>query len=435
MRVVEISGPISQDQIRTALPRASVSVEKALEIVTPLIQDIKTNSLAAVLAQAERFDGVRPEHVRVPQSQLDRALSELAPDLRAAIQTAIERVRKVSEAAVPKGFDLDLAQGAVVSQRYVPVDSVGLYVPGGKAVYPSSVVMNAVAAQAAGVPRIAIASPPQKEFGGLPHPAILATAALLGVTEVYAIGGAAAVAAFGYGIKEIDLAPVRMVTGPGNIYVAAAKRALRGLIGIDSEAGPTEILIIADKSANPASVAADLISQAEHDENAAAVLVTDSRELITAVQRELDIQVANTSNIDRVKVALAGVQSALVLVPDLEIAVAVSNEYATEHLEIQTADPQALLPKITNAGAIFLGEYSPVSLGDYLAGSNHVLPTGEQAKFGPGLGVHTFLRPQQIINYSRSALESVVQQLDTFAIAEGLSAHGDAAKIRFTGGN
>ena len=435
MRVVEISGPISQDQIRTALPRASVSVEKALEIVTPLIQDIKINSLAAVLAQAERFDGVRPEHVRVPQSQLDRAFSELAPDLRAAIQTAIERVRKVSEAAVPKGFDLDLAQGAVVSQRYVPVDSVGLYVPGGKAVYPSSVVMNAVAAQAAGVPRIAIASPPQKEFGGLPHPAILATAALLGVTEVYAIGGAAAVAAFGYGIKEIDLAPVRMVTGPGNIYVAAAKRALRGLIGIDSEAGPTEILIIADKSANPASVAADLISQAEHDENAAAVLVTDSRELITAVQRELDIQVANTSNIDRVKVALAGVQSALVLVPDLEIAVAVSNEYATEHLEIQTADPQALLPKITNAGAIFLGEYSPVSLGDYLAGSNHVLPTGEQAKFGPGLGVHTFLRPQQIINYSRSALESVVNQLDTFAIAEGLSAHGDAAKIRFTGGN
>jgi histidinol dehydrogenase len=366
---------------------------------------------------------------------LEKALSELAPDLRAAIETAIERVRKVSEAGVPKGFDLELAEGAVVSQRYVPVDSVGLYVPGGKAVYPSSVVMNAVAAQAAGVPRIAIASPPQKEFGGLPHPAILATAALLGVTEVYAIGGAAAVAAFGYGIKEIDLRPVRMVTGPGNIYVAAAKRALRGLIGIDSEAGPTEILIIADKFANPASVAADLISQAEHDENAAAVLVTDSKELISAVQRELDIQVTATANVDRVKAALAGVQSALVLVPDLETAVAVSNEYATEHLEIQTQNPQALLPKITNAGAIFLGEYSPVSLGDYLAGSNHVLPTGEQAKFGPGLGVHTFLRPQQIINYSRSALQAVTNQLDTFAIAEGLSAHGDAAKIRFTGGN
>jgi histidinol dehydrogenase len=401
-----------------------------LEIVTPLIQDIKSNSLAAVLAQAERFDGVRPEHVRVPQSQLDRALSELAPDLRAAIQTAIERVRKVSEAAVPEGFDLDLAQGAVVSQRYVPVDSVGLYVPGGKAVYPSSVVMNAVAAQAAGVPRIAIASPPQKEFGGLPHPAILATAALLGVTEVYAIGGAAAVAAFGYGIKEIDLAPVRMVTGPGNIYVAAAKRALRGLIGIDSEAGPTEILIIADKSANPASVAADLISQAEHDENAAAVLVTDSRELIAAVQRELDIQVANTSNLDRVKVALAGIQSALVLVPDLEIAVAVSNEYATEHLEIQTADPQALLPKITNAGAIFLGRHTPEAMGDYIAGPNHVLPTSRTARFSSGLSVLDFMKRTTLLGLDAKSMAAIGPDALVLAEAEGLEAHARSIAAR-----
>ncbi len=435
MRVVEISGPITQDQIRTALPRASVSVEKALETVIPLIEDVRTNSLAAVLAQAERFDGVRPQFTRVPEPMLEKALAELGSELRAAIETAIARVRKVSLAGVPKDFDVELAPGALVSQRYLPVDSVGLYVPGGKAVYPSSVIMNAVAAQSAGVPRIAIASPPQKEFGGSPHPSILATAALLGVTEVYAIGGAAAVAAFGYGIKEIDLAPVRMVTGPGNIYVAAAKRALRGLIGIDSEAGPTEILIIADRHANPASVAADLISQAEHDENAAAVLVTDSHDLITKVQREVDLQVTGTANADRVRAALSGMQSALVLVPNLDVAVALSNEYATEHLEIQTENPQALQSKITNAGAVFLGEYSPVSLGDYLAGSNHVLPTGEQAKFGPGLGVHTFLRPQQVINYSQSALREVADQLDTFAIAEGLSAHGDAAKIRFTGGN
>jgi histidinol dehydrogenase len=295
--------------------------------------------------------------------------------------------------------------------------------------------MNAVAAQSADVPRIAIASPPQKEFGGLPHPTILATAGLLGLTEVYAIGGAAAVAAFAYGVTEIELAPVRMVTGPGNVYVAAAKRALRGLIGIDSEAGPTEILIIADDSANPKSIAADLISQAEHDENAAAVLVTDSSDLISAVQIELAEQIAVTKNAERVKASLGGLQSALVLVPDLATAVAVSNEYATEHLEIQTRNPKALLPKISNAGAIFLGEFSPVSLGDYLAGSNHVLPTGEQAKFGPGLGVHTFLRPQQVVDYSESALAEVASQLDTFAIAEGLSAHGDAAKIRFTGGN
>ena len=435
MRVIEITGPITQDQIRGALPRASVSVEKALETVLPLIQDVKTNSLAALLDQAERFDGVRPEFVRVPQSVIDQSVSQLSTELRTAIETAIERVRKVSLAGVPKDFEVELAEGALVSQRYVPVDSVGLYVPGGKAVYPSSVVMNAVAAQSACVPRIAIASPPQKEFGGLPHPTILATAALLGVTEVYAIGGAAAVAAFAYGVREIELAPVRMVTGPGNVYVAAAKRALRGLIGIDSEAGPTEILIIADDSANPKSIAADLISQAEHDENAAAVLVTDSSDLIAAVEIELAEQVAVTKNFERVKASLGGMQSALVLVPDLATAVAVSNEYATEHLEIQTSDPKALLPEITNAGAIFLGEFSPVSLGDYLAGSNHVLPTGEQAKFGPGLGVHTFLRPQQVVNYSESALSEVASQLDTFAIAEGLSAHGDAAKIRFTGGN
>ena len=435
MRVLEITGPITQDQIRDALPRASVSVEKALETVLPLIQDVKTNSLSAILNQAERFDGVRPESVRVPQPILDSSVSQLSPELRAAIETAIERVRKVSLAGVPQGFEVSLGEGALVSQRYVPVDSVGLYVPGGKAVYPSSVVMNAVAAQSAGVPRIAIASPPQKEFGGLPHPTILATAALLGVPEVYAIGGAAAVAAFAYGVTEIDLAPVRMVTGPGNVYVAAAKRALRGLIGIDSEAGPTEILIIADGDANPKSIAADLISQAEHDENAAAVLVTDSIDLINAVQIELAEQVVATKNAERVRASLGGMQSALVLVPDLATAIAVSNEYATEHLEIQTKDPKAVLSEITNAGAIFLGEYSPVSLGDYLAGSNHVLPTGEQAKFGPGLGVHTFLRPQQVIDYSESALAEVASQLDTFAIAEGLSAHGDAAKIRFTGGN
>ena len=435
MRVIEITGPITQDQIRGALPRASVSVEKALETVLPLIEDVKTNSLSALLDQAERFDDVRPEFVRVPQTVIDQSVSQLSTELRAAIETAIERVRKVSLAGVPQDFEVELAAGALVSQRYVPVDSVGLYVPGGKAVYPSSVVMNAVAAQSAGVPRIAIASPPQKEYGGLPHPTILATAALLGVTEVYAIGGAAAVAAFAYGVSEIELAPVRMVTGPGNVYVAAAKRALRGLIGIDSEAGPTEILIIADDSANPKSIAADLISQAEHDENAAAVLVTDSSDLISAVQIELAEQIAVTKNAERVKASLGGLQSALVLVPNLATAVAVSNEYATEHLEIQTRNPKALLPKITNAGAIFLGEFSPVSLGDYLAGSNHVLPTGEQAKFGPGLGVHTFLRPQQVVDYSQSALAEVASQLDTFAIAEGLSAHGDAAKIRFTGGN
>ncbi len=291
--------------------------------------------------------------------------------------------------------------------------------------------MNAIAALVAKVPRIAIASPAQKEFGGWPHPSILATAELLGITEIYAIGGASAVAAFAYGVSEIGLEPVRMVTGPGNIYVATAKRLLRSEIGIDSEAGPSEILIIADGAADARMVAADLISQAEHDENAAAVLVTDSEQLIVRVEKEILLLSKNTANKERVTTALNGQQSALVLVQDIEAAIEVSNHYATEHLEIMTSDPLAVLSKISNAGAIFLGPYSPVSLGDYVAGSNHVLPTGEQAKFGPGLGVHSFLRPQQIIDYSKSALEQVANQISVFAENEGLPAHGEAVQIRF----
>lgn len=435
MRVIELSGPVTAEMVRAELPRAEVSVDQAAEIVLPLIKDVQERSAEALLDHAAKFDGVTPESLRVPKELLVKALRELDPDLRAAIEIAITRVRKVSQAALPQEFTVQVSEDAKVSQRWVPVDSVGLYVPGGKAVYPSSVVMNVVAAQVAGVPRLAIATPPQKDFGGLPHPTVLATAELLGVDEVYAIGGASAVAAFAFGVKEIDLDPVRMVTGPGNVYVAAAKRLLRGQIGIDSEAGPTEILIIADGAANPASIAADLISQAEHDENAAAVLVTTSQNMIENVLGELEVQIAATPNRERVTAALAGRQSALVLVPDLETAIAISNEYATEHLEIQTADNEVVLQQITNAGAIFMGEYSPVSLGDYIAGSNHVLPTSEQAKFGPGLGVHSFLRPQQVIEYGRQGLAEVVDQLAIFAHAEGLGAHGDAAQIRFTRGN
>ena len=301
--------------------------------------------------------------------------------------------------------------------------------PGGKAVYPSSVIMNVVPAQVAGVKRIALATPPQSD--GRPHPSILAVADELGISEIYAIGGAGAVAAFAHGVPEIGLQPVRMVTGPGNIYVATAKRLLRGTIGIDSEAGPTEILILADETANPRFLAADLISQAEHDENAAAILVSDSESLLQAVQLEVQAQLTNARNKVRAEAALAGVQSALVLVESWQEAIRVTNAYATEHLEIVSQNPEADLDQISNAGAVFLGEYSPVSLGDYLAGSNHVLPTGQQAKFGPGLGVHTFLRPQQVIKYDEAGLYAVADQLNSFAIAEGLPAHGQAAKIRF----
>ena len=400
-------------------------------MVQDLCDEVRTEGLEALRRHSQKFDGVIPESFLVPQERLSSALLDQDPRLTGALSVAIDRVRKVSKAAVPQGFSVELDFDAVVEQRYQPVDSVGLYVPGGKAVYPSSVVMNVVAAQEAGVSRLVICSPAQAEFGGLPHPSIMATAKLLGVTEVYAIGGASAIASLAYGVPEIGLEPVRMVTGPGNIYVATAKRLLRGVIGIDSEAGPTEILIIADDSANPEFLAADLISQAEHDENAAAVLVSPSRQLLDRVQTSVTRQLANTKNSDRATVALDGDQSALVLVDSLDSAIEVANHYATEHLELQTSDNEAVLSKISNAGAVFMGDYSPVSLGDYLAGSNHVLPTGEQAKFGPGLGVHTFLRPQQIVRYGKSGLEKVTEALDLLSQTEGLPAHGQAARVRF----
>jgi histidinol dehydrogenase len=293
--------------------------------------------------------------------------------------------------------------------------------------------MNVVPAQLAGVGSIAIASPPQKEFGGSIHPTILGAAGLLGVTEVYAIGGAGAVGALAYGVDEIGLEAVQVITGPGNVFVAAAKRLVRGVVGIDSEAGPTEILVIADASADPEFVAADLVSQAEHDELAAAVLVTDSTALAQNVVAALERVAATTTHAARVAIALDGPQSAIVLVDSIELAAAVSNVYGPEHLELQTADPDATLGLIHNAGAIFVGAYSPVSLGDYLAGSNHVLPTGGQSRFSSGLGAYTFLRPQQIVRYDRPALEAVASRIVALSAAENLPAHGDAVTARFTG--
>ncbi len=431
MRRLDLSGPITASRVRLELPRATASDNSEIEAtVSQLCTEVKTLGLAALRAHAERFDRITPDSFRVPQAQIDAAKHNLSTELRNALEEAISRVRRVSESVKPVAVTVELAAGALVTQRYVPVDSVGLYVPGGKAVYPSSVIMNVVPAQVAMVPRIAIASPAQAEFGGLPHPSILAAAGLLGIDEVYAIGGATAVAAFAYGVPEIGLEPVSMVTGPGNIFVATAKRMLRGVIGIDSEAGPTEILILADESANPRYLAADLISQAEHDENAAAVLVTDSEALLQSVQRELLIQAPNSANASRIMKALDGQQSALVLVDSMDAGIELANHYATEHLEIHASNTQQILPRITNAGAVFVGAYSPVSLGDYIAGSNHVLPTSEQAKFGPGLGVHTFLKPQQVIDYSAAALAEVTKKLDLLAATEGLPAHGYAAKIR-----
>jgi histidinol dehydrogenase len=432
LRLIDARGrALSSAQVNQLVPRASVDIQQAISQIEPLLAEVKASGESAIVDVTIARDGVDPRPLKVTEEELARAVAELSPSLRRAIEEAIERVFKVSRANLPQDTTVKLAEGALVHQRWQPVDSVGLYVPGGKAVYPSSVIMNVVPAQVAGVQRLALASPAQKDFNGRPHPTVLATAALLGVEDVYCMGGPAAIAAFAYGIPQINFAPVSLVTGPGNIYVAAAKRALRGVIGIDSEAGTTEILVIADESANARLIAYDLVSQAEHDEAAASVLVTDSEALAHAVINELAEIVDATSHSERVRTALEGQQSAIVLVGSLQAAIDFSNHYATEHLEIHTSDNKSVLARITNAGAIFLGDYSPVSLGDYMAGSSHVLPTGQQAKFGSGLGVHSFLRPQQVIDYNQQGLAQISSMVADFAEAEGLPAHGEAVTARF----
>ena len=431
MRLLDLRGKTPTEiDINLLVPRASLDISKAVDQILPLLAAVRANGSTELIRVSQERDGIDPRPIRVEKNELHQALQQISPDLRKAIETAIARVRKFSEETKPHSISVQLGKGATVSQRWQPVDSVGLYVPGGKAVYPSSVVMNVVPAQVAGVPRLAIATPGQKEFGGRPHPSVLATAELLGVDEIYCMGGPAAIAAFAYGLPDVPLEPVRMVTGPGNIFVAAAKRALRGTIGIDSEAGTTEILIVADSSSDPRLIAYDLISQAEHDEAAASVLITDSLEIAEAVGRAVTELAPITANSARVLSALNGQQSAIVVVDSLELALELASEYSTEHLEIHTANDQKSLEKISNAGAIFLGKSSPVSLGDYMAGSNHVLPTGQQAKFGSGLSVFSFLRAQQVIDYNEAALAEVANQVDLFARTEGLPAHGEAILAR-----
>jgi histidinol dehydrogenase len=431
LRRIDLRGKhLTKDQYQRELPRATLDVAAAMVAIEPILHRVKNGSEADLIALAEQFDGVKPASIRVPQSALDQALAELNPEIRTALELSAERIRKVHSAQKREEKKVTVVDGGVVSEKWIPVDRVGLYVPGGRAVYPSSVLMNVIPAQIAEVPSIAVASPPQVENGGLPHPTILAACALLGITEVYAIGGAQAVALFAYGMDGVA-AKCDLVTGPGNIYVAAAKRALRGIIGIDSEAGPTEIAILADKNAIAADVATDLISQAEHDVIAAAVLVTDSSELIDAVHIELEKRVPLTRHSDRIRTALTGIQSVAVLVESIEQGLDVVNAYAAEHLEIQTVNAGLDAEKIRNAGAVFIGRFSPVSLGDYSAGSNHVLPTGGCACHSSGLSVQSFLKGIHYIEYAEKAFTDIAPTVITLANAEDLPAHGEAISARF----
>jgi len=409
------------------LPRAELDVEVALEVVRPLCEDVRTRGAAAVRELTQRFDGVDLETSRVPAAELDAALVALDPSVRTALEEAARRTRQVHEAQRRHDAVVELAPGGTVTERWVPVRRVGLYVPGGLLAYPSTVVMNVVPAQVAGVGSLVVVSPPQRDNGGLPHPSVLAACALLGVEEVHAVGGAQAVAMLAYGTE--DCRPVDVVTGPGNVYVTSAKRLLKGVIGIDSEAGPTEVAILADDTADPAYVAADLVAQAEHDPNAACLLVTPDADLLDAVDRELERQVPATRHRERVETALTG-QSAFVLVDDLEQGLTVVDEWAAEHLEVVTRDARSWADRVTNAGAVFVGPFAPVSLGDYLAGSNHVLPTAGTARHTGGLSVQSFLRSVHVVEYTRDALAAVAHHVDALGGAEDLAAHVDAVRAR-----
>lgn len=438
MRVVDLRGrQLSKRGYQELLPRAPLDINSALSDIKPILDSVKNGDESTLLELSSRFDGIAPQSLRVPKAVMSSALTTLDPQLREIITESVRRVRIVHRDQQRGATTTRVVDGGEVQERWVPVDRVGLYVPGGRAVYPSSVVMNVVPAQIAGVPSIAVASPAQKENDGWPHPTILAACALMGVDEVYAMGGAQAIAAFAYGVKNGEneiLEPVDLVTGPGNIYVAAAKRALRGTIGIDSEAGPTEIAVVADSTANPDDVAADLISQAEHDTIAAAILITDSVKLAEEVQVRVQQRTVRTKHSARITEALSGIQSAIVLTDNLEQSLDIANAYAAEHLELLVANPQSASENIRNAGAVFLGRFAPVSLGDYLAGSNHVLPTGGCACHSSGLSVQTFLRGLHFVSYSERAFREIAASVITFAQAEDLPAHGEAIAARFEEG-
>ncbi|WP_327114686.1 histidinol dehydrogenase [Nocardia sp. NBC_01730] len=421
-------------ELRAALPRGGVDVDSVLHQVRPMVEAVRDRGVSAALELGERFDGVIPATVRVPAAELEAALDRLDPAVHAALEESIARARKVHADQRRRDKTTEVVPGGTVTERWVPVERVGLYVPGGNAVYPSSVVMNVVPAQTAGVGSLVVASPPQAQFGGLPHPTILAAARLLGVDEVWAVGGAQGVALLSYGGVDTNgaaLEPVDLITGPGNIFVTAAKRLCRGLVGIDAEAGPTEIAILADATADPVHVAADLISQAEHDVLAASVLVTDSARLADAVDAALTAQLVVVKHAHRVSEALRGKQSGTVLVDDIEQGLRVVNAYAAEHLEIQTADAPAVAARVRSAGAVFVGAYAPVSLGDYCAGSNHVLPTAGCARHSSGLSVQTFLRGIHVVEYTEAALKDVAGHVVALANAEDLPAHGQAVQARF----
>lgn len=395
--------------------------------VREVLQAVKRQGDKAVLHYTAEFDHqtLKPEELRVTGSELDAAYQQVSQELLEAIRLACRQIEDFHRQRVPKSWVQFGDDDIVLGKRYTPVDKAGLYVPGGRAAYPSTVLMNAIPAKVAGVPRVVMVTPPGP--GGAINPAVLVAAQEAGLQEIYRVGGAQAIAALAYGTETIP--KVNVITGPGNIYVTLAKKLVYGTVGIDSLAGPSEVLIIADETANPVHVAADLLAQAEHDPMAAAILLTTDTALAKNVQVAVERQLIDHPRRTLTEKAIAH-YGLIVVVESLEAAAEISNEFAPEHLELEVEDPWAILPLIRHAGAIFLGYSTPEAVGDYLAGPNHTLPTSGAARYASALGVETFLKHSSIIQYTQTALEKVAGAIDALATAEGLPSHADSVRRR-----
>lgn len=430
MRIVQLNEDSLKDLLAGLLKRDPNNYTEYTSQVQEIVDGVKERGDEALFAYTEKFDGakVSADNIRVTEEEIEAAMAQVPEELLAVMKTSMENIRRYHEKQERNSWFDARPDGTILGQKMTPLDSVGVYVPGGKAAYPSSVLMNIIPAQVAGVERIVMVTPPGKD--GSVNPVTLTAAHLAGATEVYRAGGAQAVAALAFGTASIPR--VRKIVGPGNIFVALAKKAVYGHVSIDSIAGPSEILVIADEKANPRYVAADLLSQAEHDQLASAILVTPSMELAKEVSRQAQEMTECLSRRDIIQASLDNYGYILV-VENMKEAIQAANEIAPEHLEILTDNPFEVMTKIRNAGAIFMGPYSSEPLGDYFAGPNHVLPTNGTAKFFSPLNVDDFVKKSSIIYYSREALKEASQDIETFAKAEQLTAHANSIHVRFEG--
>lgn len=428
MRIVQLNEETRKNILADLLKRDPNNYTAYESTVQGIVEDVRKNRDQALFAYTKKFDGadLDSSNIRVTEVEIQEAMSQVDPELLTVMKRAMKNIREYHEKQKQYSWFDSRPDGTLLGQKVTPLSSVGVYVPGGKAAYPSSVLMNIIPAEVAGVPRIVMVTPPDKN--GKVNPVTLIAAHLAGATEVYKAGGAQAVAALAFGTESIPR--VNKIVGPGNIFVALAKKAVYGHVSIDSIAGPSEILVLADETANPRYVAADLLSQAEHDELASAILVTTSMELAEEVSRQIEVFLQTLSRRDILEKSLENY--GYILVADsMEDAIATANEIASEHLEIVTRNPFEVMTKIQNAGAIFMGEYSSEPLGDYFAGPNHVLPTNGTAKFFSPLGVDDYIKKSSIIYYSREALEPIHKDIETFAEAEHLTAHANSIRVRF----